>query len=188
MMETEDAFPPPDPGLELLPAEELEMTPEEDLDAAASAALEDPFQVDEEEETPIPYGVTWSFDYVRERFVVAGDAPAEVRGLSALMEWCSLCVRVARGAHPIFTDDYGMEDPDDPLGEISAAEMISDYEERLREALTQHDRVTDVQDLEADYDPAEGIVYVRDFAVVTDEDETLRYGALTLATVPDEGI
>jgi hypothetical protein len=187
-MESLDEFPGPDEGLELVPTDERESTPEEDLDAAAQAALEDPFTEDEEDAAPLPYGRTWSFDYARQRFVRNGGRPAEAREQASLIEWCSLAIRTARGAHPIFTDDYGMERPDDPVGDVEAGEAISDYEERIREALTQHDRVTDVQDLEADYDPATGVLTVSDFLVVTDEEEPVRFGALTLATVPEEGI
>lgn len=179
-----ETFPDAEAGFELVPPEDEEFTPEEDLDAAEAAALEDPFVVDEVGDAAVPYGRSWAFDFQARRMIRRGGSPAEVRGEAALHVWMLTCIHTQVGAHPILPDDFGVERPRYPVGEVDAREAVTDWEVKLREALTVHDRISDVTDFEATYDPAEGVLYIQDFAVVTDEGDRLRFGPLTLATVP----
>lgn len=154
----------------LIPADDDQITAEDDLEAAAQSALLDGEQaVDPEDEGPIPFGRTWAFDYERQRFVRHGLAPAEVRGADALAQWCLMALHAARYAHPVFSEDFGTERPDDLIGEAQPVELLADFEDRMRDALLVHDRIAEVADLKATYDPASDVVAISDFTVITDE-------------------
>lgn len=177
----------PDEGFELTPVEELEVSPEEDLDAAAAAATEDPFEAEAVEDAPEPYGRSWEFDFEAGRFKRYGGAPAEVYAERSLAMWCLMALHTAVDAHDIFSPEFGTDRPLEPIGSTGAdaEEAVGDWEAKIREALTVHDRITDVQDFDADYDPAVGVLTISSFTVVTDEDERVRFGALQLSTVPE---
>lgn len=181
-----EAFPlGPEEGFELIP-EDDEVTPEEDLAAAAAAAVEDPFELTDVLDPPVPLGRSWGFDFEAGRFRRYGGAPAEVVRESALYVWLLAAAHTAPEAHPIFPEEFGLERPYDPLGDIEVADALSDYEERLREAWTQHDRVSDVIDLELRYVPEEETLYIDNVVVVLDEQDRVRFGPLVVSTVPGE--
>ncbi len=178
----------PDEGFELLPSEEEEdVSPDEALEAAVSSALDDPFDAEIVADPPIPLGRTWKFDRVAGRFHRSGRSPVEVRGEEALQEWLIAAASTARGAHPIFSDSYGRNRPNEPVGRggMEVNEFLSDLEEELRETWTQHDRVSDVVNLRADFNPSTGEVVLYEVEVVTDEDERIRFGPLALGSVPE---
>jgi hypothetical protein len=173
-------------GLELLPADDEGLAPEEDLAAAVAGALED-LPPEAVEAAPEPFGRTWLWDRQAGRFVRDGISPKEVRGRDALAQWCDAAMHTALGAHPIFDAEFGMEEPEDVIGQAADVdEYASDWAERLRDALQQHDRVTSVENVEVIYDPDAGVVYVTKLDVLTDEEETtqpLQLGGFTIATL-----
>lgn len=172
-----------DLGFELLPADDDGVPPDADLDAAESSALEEPELAPEE--PPVPFGLTWLFDYEAGRFVRDGSSPKEVRGLDTLAVWCGMAAHTARFAHPIFSANFGTERPDDVLGEAAdAQEIASDWAERLRESLSVHDRVASV-DLQTFYDMSTGTLYVSQLEVVTDaeDEDPLRLAGLSVGNV-----
>lgn len=177
----------PDDAFELVPVDDEDLAVEDDVEAAAASALDDPFEAEAVAVAPMPLGKTWDFDWDRGRFRRHGRAPAEARGEASLIQWLTAAAHTARGAHPIFSDEYGTDRPDSPVGEnaMMVEDALSDYEERLREAWTQHDRVSDVIDLKASFDPIDDVVVISDVVVVLDEDERVRFGPLALGTVPE---
>jgi hypothetical protein len=158
-----------------------ELTPEADLEAAEASALAgvDPLS---EAEPPEPFGRTPLFNFLEGRYVRAGGSPVFVTGHEALKQWCLMAIYTARFAHPgIFSDEFGMEEPDSVLGEAAEAqEAVSDWGERMREALLVHERIVDVQAFEATFDEDEGVVYVNMFTVVTDEEDEVPVGGLAV--------
>lgn len=169
-------------GVELLPADDDAVDPTTALEAAVASSVDDP-TAEVVEDPPEPFGMSWAFDWSTGRFIRQGDSPAEVRDHDALREWCLAAAHCARFAHAVFSDDFGMERPDDIIGELEVAELISDYEQRLREALLVHDRVAGVENFDADWDPATGILTINSFDVLTDEeDDTLSLAGLQLDT------
>lgn len=164
MAETEEGF-------ELLPADDEGSTPEDDLEAAVAGALEDPAApVADEAEQPEPFGYTWAFDFDAGRFLRHGQAPARVTGLAAVEQRCMMALNTARYAHPIFSDEFGVEDPQHGLGTVGpeAREAADDWRGKTRDALMVFDDVTDVQ-VDPQYDPIEGAIYLRDLVVTTNE-------------------
>lgn len=159
-------------GLRLMPEAEEVVTAEEELAAAVESALAPDYPA-VPGSPPEPLGRTWRFDWARGRFVSRGASPAETEGQGAVEEWCMMALSSARGAHPVFGPDFGMEDPEGLIGGIPSSAAMTSLEERMRTALLQHDRVTAVEEFEADYDPASGVVTIRRFVVVLDEDDTL---------------
>lgn len=161
-------------GFELLPADDAEPSADDVLDAAAESALEGP-DAPVTVDPPVPFGRTWLFNYDTGRFVRHGGSPAEVRGRASLAVWAGMAIRAARFAHPIFSDEFGMDRPESPIGEVvSLVEEASDWGERVRDALTVHDRVSSVDNVDIRYLPSEEMIYVHDLQVVTDEDDLER--------------
>jgi hypothetical protein len=160
-----------DLGFELIPADDDDLiTPEQQLAAAEAGAMQDPVE-QVAEDVPQPFGMSWAYDWQNGQFILQGSSPAEVRELDALREWCLMAIYSARFAHAVFTDEFGLEDPDELFGEIDPEELVGDYEERLREALLVHDRIAAVENFDADWDPTEGVLTINYFDVRTDEDE-----------------
>jgi hypothetical protein len=151
----------------LIPSEEG-LTADQDVEAAAAAALAPAEEA--AEEAPIPYGRSWAFDFVNRRMVRRGDAPARVQDTDALIQWCLMAIYSVRYAHAVFSDNFGIEQPYDLLGLADPTPFVLDFENRLRAALTVHDRIVDIQNYEAEYDPAQGVLTIKHFDVVTDEE------------------
>lgn len=168
---------------ELIPSGDDELTPEADLDAAAAGALAEPGDTAIEEDAPEPFGRTPAFDFDAGRFVRQGGSPAWVTGFAALAQWCLMAVHATRYAHPIFSDDFGHEFPNGPIGTVGpeAVERADDFMARLRDAWLVHDRIADVQG-RAVYDPVGGSIILTDLLVVTDEEVELPFPDLRFST------
>lgn len=170
----------------LVPADEAEITPDEDVAAAVDSALnaQDPeLLVDE---LPEPLGQSWLWDPEKGRFVRDGLAPRVVTGLDALRVWCLVAVYSARYAHEVFTPAFGIDDPDSVVGvaaDLTAA--ANAYGDSLREALLVHDRITAVDNYGWTWDE-HGTLRVS-FDVLTDENEKLNFGDLSVAPGGTDG-
>lgn len=176
-----------DLGFELVPPNDDVLSPEDDLNAAAASALDDPtVPVVVDGDAPEPFGVSWLFDWSTGRFLRHGQSPARVSGTDALIQWCMMALNSARYAHPVFSDEFGIEKPLDGLGSAGALaeEFASDWGRKTREALLVHDRIVDVS-VTPKYDPVEGVVVVDDLVVVTDEDVELPFPDLRIALTPE---
>lgn len=169
-----------DLDLDLAPADEAAVEPDDDLAAAAASALEDP-AAPEVEEVIEPFGYTWKFDYDAGRFVRQGSAPARVSDFDALREWCMVALNSARFAHTIFSEGFGVTRPQGPIGAAGdvAEDLADDWREEAREALLVHDRVAEVE-LEVEYDPVTGDVIVSDLTVTTDEEVEVNFDDLRI--------
>lgn len=177
-----------DPGFDLLPTDDDEVPPEDDVDAAEAAALTEPdAEAELGEDAPMPYGRTWLFDFPAGRTQRQGAAPAETRGLGALRMWCLMAIYSARYAHGVFSDEFGMEHPEVPIGELPSDEAAADYGRRLEEALLVHDRVVAVENYKATVNPLEGVLEIETFDVVTDEDERIQFAGVMVPTDSGEG-
>lgn len=174
-----------DLGFELLPADDEELMPEADLDAAEASALDE--AVPEAEEPPEPTGYTWRFDWTRGRFFRHGSSPARVGGLDALAERCMMALNSARYAHPIFSDEFGVENPLAGIGSTgdAAREFADDWRVKVRDALLVFDDVTDVR-VEPEYDPVAGAIILRDLVVTTNEDVELPFDDIRIDLDPVE--
>ena len=174
---------PDDATYELLPIEDEDLVSAADqLDAAEASVADDPFTAtDSPEEPPIPMGRSWAWDAEHECYVRHGTAPAEVRGRDALREWIYSCLRTAQGVHPIFSDAFGIEDPDDWIGLADPTDALATFEPRATDALTQHDRIEELDELTAEYDPSTGVITIEDLVVITDEAEAVPVSDFDLA-------
>jgi hypothetical protein len=166
-------------GLDLIPPDGDPVSPEEDLAAAVAGALDAPAEATED--APVAFGRTWAFDYEAGRFVREGGRPRPVAGLDAFEVWCGMAVRVARFAHPIFSAGFGMDEPENVIGEAAnTLEVFGDWGDRLREALLVHDRAQGVEDYDARWDMNEGEVSAT-WRVVTDAGD-VRFDDLILGS------
>lgn len=171
--------------------EPFEFLPIEDepLDAEAAAnelerQLEDDSFSDTDlvvEEERAPIGRSWAFDFGRNSFVVGHKAksPLETHGIETLRGWVLKCLFTARGAHAIHPDGYGLVQPFDLIGEPVLTAPAADMEERIRDALTFHPRITDVTDFIVDVDPDEEYVEVS-FTVELDDETSESFDNVSL--------
>lgn len=163
---------------ELLPADQAEIVDaDEALAAAEASALDDPLSATDTESPPIPFGRTPPFDYAKGRFVRLGDGAIPwVTGKDALREWLAASFQTGRGGSPIYSEDIGFENLNDYLGDVDPAEQMATLEERLRDATHAHERVLDIDDYEADFDPKTGVIELTDLTIITDEAEAVMVG------------
>lgn len=165
----------------LLPADDPQSTPAADLAAAVQGALTLPDVTTPVNATPAdPLGRSWPFDWEAGQFIRQGQSPGNVSGLDAVAEWCLMAMHSARFAHPTFSDEFGMEHPESVVGEFATGETLADWQRHLIEALMVHDRVTSIQNLELRWDPTQGVLYIDQMDVVTDEDKTVTVSDVAL--------
>lgn len=128
------------------------------------------------QEDPPPLGRSWAYDFVNAQFVMAPGAhgPLTIRGISTLEQWVEKCLRTARGAFPIYSDDFGIDLPRDFYGGVVSQFPDDLFEERVTDALTKHPRIVDVTDFAFDFDPDEEYVAAT-FTVQTGTGDTLNF-------------
>jgi hypothetical protein len=168
-----------DADFELLPVAAGEaLDADTALDAAEASVLDDPLRTTEPEDPPIPYGRTPAFDFASGRFIRVGDgATPWVSGRDALRQWFGAMLATGRGACPIFSDEFGIENPDDYIGGVDPDPELATLEDRLREGVQGHDRIEDIDDFEVSYDPSEGVITLLDLTIITDEQEAVVVGS-----------
>lgn len=171
----------PLPQFTLLPADDPQTTPDEQVAAAIAGALAVPSsQTPVAPPAPQPLGRSWRFDFEVGQFVRAGASPANTTGFGALEQWCLMAIKSARYAHAVFSDEFGMEDPDSTMGHFAEGEILIDWQQHLIEALMVHDRITSVENFDLSWDAASGVLTINNFDVVTDEDQTVSISDVTL--------
>jgi hypothetical protein len=163
------------------PADDPQSTSQADLDAAAAGALASQDAVVPVDPEPVqPFGSSWLFDWANGQFVRVGQSPMPVSEVNALAEWAQMAIRTGRYAHPVFSDEFGVDEPDSVVGEFARGEALADWQRELVEALMVHDRVTSVENVTLDWDPTTGILTVLSLDIVTDEDTTVTVSDVTL--------
>lgn len=132
---------------------------------------------------PHPPGRSWAYDFVRRRFVSAPQqhGPLETHGIETLKQWIEKCLLTARGAHPIYSEDYGIELPNDLVGVSADTFPDAIYESRISEGLLAHERITSIEDFAAVYDPMEEFVLVSFTCVL---DDGTRFPVQNVAVLP----
>lgn len=112
-------------------------------------------------------------DWATGRFVRAGTAPREVRGRLALAQWLEMARRTARGAHDVFSEQFGMDGPEDWEGTVDVAEAAADYGDKLEDAWLPHDRIAEVTRYRAVFNPNTKTINILSLDVITDEAEAI---------------
>jgi hypothetical protein len=154
------AINPSDLGYDLLPPDPGLINPDLALDAAlAPTVTVDP-------DAPIPFGRSWRFDFTAGQFIYDGTAPQETYEMDTLIVWVEKTCRTALFAHPIYSDQYGVEITD-LIGMQVDDELLSGYQNAITQALLVHDRIVSVQDFSFNQDPFDEGLYAS-FTVVLD--------------------
>jgi hypothetical protein len=165
----------------LIPADDPQSTPAQDLDAAAAGALQAQTGVAPVDPDPVrPMGSSWLFDWSEGQFVRTGQSPATVSELDALAEWAQMAIHTGRYAHPVFSDQFGMEEPDGVVGEFAVGEALADWQSAIVSALLVHDRVASVENIQLDWDPTTGVLTILSMDIITDEDAAVTVSDVTL--------
>ena len=157
-----------------------------DLEADFQATTAPPEVIVVQDEPP-PIGRSWAFDFTQEQFLtnVRSHAPLETRDIATLILWAEKCLRTARGAHPIHPPGYGLQDPHGLIGQVITGAPVADLEARIRDALTFHPRIVDIQDFEYGFDPTDEWIAVS-FTVVLDNDNLIPMNtSLSLTTTTE---
>jgi hypothetical protein len=155
---------------ELIPAGADALLDEEDI--PATTALEDP-----------PIGRSWLIDFDETSPTYGQFTGDPAHGNDAVVMVAQVAMRSRRGWHPVFDDEFGLDDP-----EIMLGEPIDDTEKRAFHArdisetlLACHDRITSVGDFLFLTDADDEIVYV-DLTIEIDGDDEVRLEGLPLYT------
>lgn len=159
---------PEDASFELVPPEPVP-SPDEALGTALSQAIPSIAPVAGVE--PIPLGMSWLFDFQAGRFVRAGSSPTPVFALDAVKMWAQMAIRTARYAFAVFTDQFGMDNPDELIGALNVTELLVDFAARAEEALLVHDRITAVEGFNPVWEPAKRAVVIPLFRLVLDDQQ-----------------
>jgi hypothetical protein len=142
-----------------------------DIESLYAGVSDPPDLIVVEDDAP-PIGLSWAFDFGENRFISgvgSGRGPLQTHGLATLITWAEKCLRTARGAHPIHPPGYGLVRPNDLWGKPVTGAPVAEMEARIRDALTFHPRITDVEDFEFDFDPNDEWVNVA-FTMIVDEE------------------
>src|SRR4051794_26346143 len=139
----------------------------------------DPPEILVVEEEPPPIGRSWAFDFVSGRFRSGpgGRSPLATNGTATLVVWAEKCLRTVAGSHPIHPPGYGVRDRTSLLGRAISGAPVAELEQRIREALTFHPRIADIEDFVFDYDSADEWVNVT-FSLVLDDDTVVPFDNL----------
>lgn len=165
----------------LIPADDPQSSPQEDLDAATAGALALSDQITPvDPDPPVPFGSSWGFDWSAGQFLRMGRSPAPVGELDAVAEWAQMALHSARWAHPVFDDTFGIEEPDGVIGEFAEGEALADWQRSVVDALLVHDRIASVENVLLDWDPTTGVLTVLSLDIVTDEDTTVTVSDVAL--------
>jgi hypothetical protein len=165
----------------LTPADDPQSSPQADLDAANAGALASQDAVVPVDPDPVvPLGASWLFDWNAGQFVRTGQSPSPVSELDALVEWAQMAIHTGRYAHPIFSDVFGVDEPDSVIGEFAVGEALADWQRELVEALMVHDRITSVENITLDWDPTTGVLTILSLDIITDKDATVTVSDVTL--------
>lgn len=168
-----DTF-PANPDFQLLPVEDTDLISASEQLAAAEASITDnPFAQTTAGPAATPFGRSWQWDPTVERYVRLGTAPVETRGLDTLRTWIYAALQTAQSVHAVYPTAFGIENPDDWIGVTDPTDALVTFEPRANVALKQHERIREVDDLTAEYDPDEGVITIEDLVVITDEQEAV---------------
>jgi Protein of unknown function (DUF2634) len=158
----------------LLPADDPDLSAESELKEAFIDPEGDPgIDVETAPPAPIPYGKTWQFDVAKGRFVRYGQRPVALFGKASLRQWIDFTMIIAAGAHSIFPDDYGMEDPFGMIGEPYSPALEADFQQQVQAALLPHDRIIAVDEFKFRHNDDESIIDYQFMVRTDDEDEML---------------
>lgn len=134
---------------------------------------------------PPPPGRSWAYQWTGEErgFLrsIHNGRPLETRGDSTLVYWIDKTLRTAKGAHSIYSTDYGMNDPFRLIGITPTGHEVAEYQSDVHEALTLHPRIEDVIDFDVQQDPDSEVLEIS-FVVVKDDGSYITVSSLRLGT------
>lgn len=134
------------PTFTLIPAEADDFTPDDEL-----AEVFDPDDIPEreEEQDGLPIGRNLVFNAVTGQFTSTWAT-----GDNAVVQVAQIALRVKRGEHTMFDDEFGMTDPDSLVGWPDDIERRSAHQRDVSETLLAcHERITAVGDFLFLHDP-----------------------------------
>lgn len=159
---------------QLTPLDDEPLTPEEMFRLAEEDIEERPETTDVLVEPPPPIGRGWALDPNKPGFVMSPQhrGPLTTHGLGTLRTWITKVLHTERGVFPIYSTEFGMTRPFDLIGQPGSETAVADYEDRVRDALLFHPRITEIREFRAEFALSTDEVQVW-FEVVTDTHDIL---------------
>lgn len=113
-----------------------------DEDEAAVAAIA-------EAVPPTPIGRTWLFDFNQGEFDTSSGSPRKLQDNDALIlqQWIRRALTTERGTLAIYPPNFGVELEGVWSGELTGTAAVVKISDTMRQALTYHDRIVDVQNI-----------------------------------------
>jgi hypothetical protein len=167
--------------ISLFPGDDEPATPDEEFENFERSVEDEPSDVIVALDDKPPLGRSWAFNFGTPQGFEnkpGGKGPTQTFGLDTLRHWIDKVMHTDRGAHPIHPPEYGVEGAFAMIGRSAESPEFASYEQRLREALLFHPRITDLTDFEVEIDPDDEVVTVT--LTVTVDDETELPVAVTL--------
>lgn len=122
-------------------------------------------------------GRSWLFDFSQSRFVrddKRARAPVRVSGLPQLLNWVEKALYTPRGALPIHSDDYGLEDPG-VIGSPFTSATAATLKRRVEETVTFHPKIIGIDDFTAALAPDDESALEVSFQLRLDNDEVVPF-------------
>lgn len=167
-----DFFPEDDPTATIVPDDSVALPPPDEQLRAATDVLSYPDEVDLVVAVePVPIGRGYAFSPELKSFLLGpnGTGVLTTVGIDTLRNWVVKVLNTQKGAHPIYSDDFGMEDPFALIGEPIMEAAIGEYEQIISDAVTYHPRITGIDNYVANLTATGDGVEVS-FDVIMDDD------------------
>jgi hypothetical protein len=94
--------------------------------------FEIPDETEDSGEEEVTYPTSFAFDFEAGDFVTQGGKVEPAEGYKAWLQWCVKAALIQRGAHLVYTDDYGTD-----LDEITEANGRAEVESAVEAAITE---------------------------------------------------
>jgi len=182
-----DFVEPDDPLGSLVASDDDPYTPDAALDET-EIRLDDPTLFGDDmaqddvvvETAPQVYslGRSWAFDFGQGRFVRDGRksrSALRITGIPQLQQWIAKALYTPKGALPIHSDDYGLEDADGLIGQPFNAGQSASLRRRVEECLTFHPKIIGIEDFDAQVATYDDEVVEVSFTVRLDNGEVVPF-------------
>lgn len=127
------------PDFTLIPVDEEDFSADEELAAFVDADTIPLLSAEPDERQPV--GLTWLLDFDTGQL---GPRPQVVRGAQSVAMWAFVALRTQRDRHPMFSADFGMDEPDRLIGRVEDTARRAQYVADIKDTLGIHPNITNV--------------------------------------------
>lgn len=130
-----------------LPSVDSELTDDVLFDVSVDADLYEQ-TVQDAEEGPNPYGVTWAFDFTTgDIYLDHNGAMVQLTEKDVLKQWIGHTLSIARGESSLYSDDIGTDIPYLLGSGISDPDVLNTIKTEVKTALSIHDKIAEINEV-----------------------------------------